>query len=615
MSGAIHSCVCCDEVTTCGLSEPRFDEWLVNRGDFVLATDYIVGDLVQASSGVWYICNTDHTSSAANQPPNVSFWDEGHRVAGCLYIQVENIGLGGCFVAFGERDINPATETQTVRYRGSSSEMFSKWMSRPVLFGKDDGTGGPNLQFLNYNGPGGGACYWLVGCNCVGDDTSIVAIKSTRPSGEGTGFADEYITSSQFQFTTLIEFTSKTTVRARIFGVGIVSGSDAVNRKKPSFSDTPCFGFAGRLFGNNDFSLLFDGTDTVPDPWLDDDGKATSTITISNDLSCGDIGDYVNPSLAAQCPFCLLSWKMAGGGTIKLVAPFAANWQDDLGDGLGSCASTSAPSNATCDNEGRPNEEDPDPTPGIPGIPGLDGPGDTGNGPLPLPPPPGKRVWCNLRRCDNGAQTFKFVDRAKFQRGSSLKIGGTCYRVACDRVIYKNSPPGNAIDDSDIQGFYRGFDAGGGGADSCKECQACCICGDCAFAKDSITVSYNHKSETLIYPDTEDCTGASLETSTTVDGTLDFKTCGEFSGTVTVHEIDETIGLDETTEETRTIIYNCETNVWEGYDTTPTTPTGDCSGISYEDVDTSNCSPPAPSAKGTITMSITVNGNADCDPP
>jgi len=42
--------------------------------DWITAIDYFVGNRV-LEAGIFYQCNTNHTSSGANQPPNLSFWD------------------------------------------------------------------------------------------------------------------------------------------------------------------------------------------------------------------------------------------------------------------------------------------------------------------------------------------------------------------------------------------------------------------------------------------------------------------------------------------------------------------------------------------------------------
>jgi hypothetical protein len=62
--------------------------YLVGTGftAWATATPYVVGNVV-SSGGRWYICNTNHTSSGANTPPNLSFWDVylGERQIGANY--------------------------------------------------------------------------------------------------------------------------------------------------------------------------------------------------------------------------------------------------------------------------------------------------------------------------------------------------------------------------------------------------------------------------------------------------------------------------------------------------------------------------------------------------
>ena len=77
------------EITTVGLNDLRYGDsfflenpQLVNDADrtlsdidiWVTATDYILKDDVQ-DAGIAYRCILDHTSSGANQPPDVTFWE------------------------------------------------------------------------------------------------------------------------------------------------------------------------------------------------------------------------------------------------------------------------------------------------------------------------------------------------------------------------------------------------------------------------------------------------------------------------------------------------------------------------------------------------------------
>ena len=155
---------------------------------------------------------------------------------------------------------------------------------------------------------------------------------------------------------------------------------------------------------------------------------------------------------------------------------------------------------------------------------------------------------------------------------------------------------------------------------TCKECADCCICGDCEFSSNS-TLSVEYEKSTAAddpFP----------KKGYTLEGTLDYDSCGTWTGTLTYHNIDQRPVGDppappEDYEEEHTVSYGCGSNEWNFdsivtraalaslFDPDPQEFDDTCEGFHFNHVTNESIF----QAGGSITnLDITVEGNGGCEP-
>jgi len=456
MSSTASNRCCCD---CTGMGLPIFTDWKVNRGPWAGGNSYDVGDLVfSGSPAVYYVCHSAHTANpGVNDPPNATFWTVADRALKCLYLEIDNIGFKGCMPLIGIEDGEDESSTGArVRLGEYSIHLNDKWLLRQRKPSPGE-EGFQNKLLYLYGGYVGQGCWWQYNCDCDADIYTEHLVVQTQVGPIPT-WTDSYTSG----FTIQVAFTPSE-VEVVIFGGLFPYSSGADGDHDPvDGSDVPC---KHPTLWMSVSTELFRGTASIPSGWLDAFGEATSTVTVNNDWSCSDIGTVLQAGSTPTGHTRPLGRVIvgAGGGTVKLVPPHAAGWEDSIGNAAASCGSF-----ADCDGTGGdPPPWDPDPPyPPFPPGPGP-GPGP-GPDPRPPPPPPGpkKRRYSPVNKC-GGGRYGQWVDTGSYPAGTVLLVMNATGTLVCvvisPDIVIAEAPPGPML-----TGVISNF-----GARGCSECSAC----------------------------------------------------------------------------------------------------------------------------------------------
>ena len=196
--------------------------------------------------------------------------------------------------------------------------------------------------------------------------------------------------------------------------------------------DTPC---QHSTFWRSVSFEIFRGTATLPSGWIDEYGKATSTLTINNDYDCTDIGkvlelghQYGDPSDPLNYIYRPVSRVIVagGGGTVKITPPHASGWESSIGNAFDADCGDFADCTGTT-----PLIWDP-----------FDGGGGGGTPPPPppTPPPPPKQRYRKVNKCGGGFHGT-WVMGGYASPGNVLLADGECVVVSAESRL-AISPPG-----------------------------------------------------------------------------------------------------------------------------------------------------------------------------
>ena len=248
-------------------------------------------------------------------------------------------------------------------------------------------------------------------------------------------------------------------VQAVVWSPGIGVGPDALART-PSATMPPV-----------GYHELFRGEEDLPADWVDDFGRITAELIITNGYACGDIRDGLadlngttfdadkNQVLGAGGTVTILTGPPAIDTTAPYgIAEYAAAVNNDGFTGtvdtftfintalIGTCAFTAIGIDCNTEQPDSPDDDVPPPE---------DPP------PIPPIPPRSDRVWTEWRRCSDGAGVgrWKPDDAPASFDAVVIERGGECIQLGFNTSIGSN-PPGLA-------------DNGEAAADGFVDCWAC----------------------------------------------------------------------------------------------------------------------------------------------
>lgn len=183
--------------------------------------------------------------------------------------------------------------------------------------------------------------------------------------------------------------------------------------------------------------IWFHGSTTPPAGWIDDEtGLITSKITISNDLTCGEISNLFDMSDIGFYPTTghdqIINLVHSGGAGQITLGPDTTGWPSDW-----ETNASYKMGSITCTG---------DTAPGCPGgYEPPDGPPDTEVPPPPWPPwlpprdDPDESYWMQVRECGTQDPTGDWI-RVDETPGKYFKSDGECLEVFGEPVVAKRSP-------------------------------------------------------------------------------------------------------------------------------------------------------------------------------